>query len=661
MAVGLPEIEELMRRYQADDQEKKSVEAEGESLDDALKNASIQLDCPIIRIEYVVFEPGSPGVFGFGKRPCKLRATTIAEKQKVAAVEETVDDSEFSGDSITVPEIRDRDGEAFVRLSGESALLKVIPPVGKGRRATDKHATDRLHARAVHDCDENMVREIVRNAEGEYVKVGSYISNPANDGFLTCDVTDSDMKAFVVLTQPGPGGADLSREAISFFLKNNKIMFGIKDEVLQDLEDRPHYKEPVLVAEGDKPQNGRDARMQFLFEVDKTKLHLKESADGRVNFKELGLIQNVVAGQPLARKVPPERGVSGKTVLGRPLPARNGKDIQIPAGKNVHIAEDGLTVIADINGEVTFMAARINVETVKTIEGDLDIKVGNQMFLGGTLIIKGNIEDGFEVKAAGDIEVYGNVGRSTLVAEGDVIVHQGINGKSNAIIKAGRSVWARFIEMANIEAGEYVIASDGIVNSNVTANKKIICQGRRAYIVGGHYRACEEINAKSLGSAVSGAETICEVGFDPKSKEKLEGLNTQLVHLKHQLDELDKNLSTMVALKKLRKEPSEEKDRALQVTLAKRGELIEEMRNLAKEAESIQAYLNGLKTRGRVSVSYKVYPGVKIQIKDVREDIKIEQKAVTFYLENLMIKKTKYEEVDDESIRRGPHNVDKTD
>ena len=41
-------------------------------------------------------------------------------------------------------------------------------------------------------------------------------------------------------------------------------------------------------------------------------------------------------------------------------------------------------------------------------------------------------------------------------------------------------------------------------------------------------------------------------------------------------------------------------------------------------------------------------------IKDVKEDIKTEQKAITFYLENQMIRTTKYEEPEDEILKKGP-------
>lgn len=93
----------------------------------------------------------------------------------------------------------------------------------------------------------------------------------------------------------------------------------------------------------------------------------------------------------------------------------------------------------------------------------------------------------------------------------------------------------------------------------------------------------------------------------------------------------------------------------------RRDDLIVELRALAKEIESIQSYLNGLKTRGRISASGRVYPGVVLAIKDVRENVKNEQKAMTFYLENQMIRTTRYEEPEDEILKRGPPDAYKTD
>ena len=657
--LGMNEIAGLMRRYLEEDGAKKSLVVEGRTAEDALADASIQLGVPLKNLEFEVIEKGTPGVLGAGRKPWRVRVYPAASKQRIEMPASLVEVDVFAeSESSTI--ISDIDGEVFVRLSPDGALVKVTPPQGRGKRVSDKQAFDKLMHRSVRAYDEALVKEIVKHASSDYVRVGEFISNPANDALITVDITDQEMKGHVILTPPGPGGSDLSKDAILAFLRNNRISQGVSEEALQELEDRPRYREPVLVAEGSRPQNGRDSHIQYNFETDKNKQQLREAADGRVNFKELGLIQNVVAGQPLARKLPPEQGQPGRTVTGKIIPARNGKDISTPLGRNVHMGDDGATLIADINGLVTFIGGKINVEEIFTVPGDVGSKTGNIMFLG-TVIVMGNVEDGFSVKASGNIEVRGSVGKCEIVAEGDIIIHQGVAGKGGGTVQAGKNIWSKFIENTSVESGENVIVSDGLINTTIVANKKIICQGKRAAIVGGKYRACEEINAKTLGSPVGGTETILEVGYDPKSKEKMDALQAQALQIKHQAEELDKNIATLNATKKQRKVLPEDKEAILQDYIIRREELVAEVRSLAKEIEVIQTYLNGLKTKGRISASSRVYPGVKLVIKDVKEDIKTEQKAITFYLENQMIRTTRYEEPEDEILKKGPPDAHKTD
>jgi uncharacterized protein (DUF342 family) len=657
--LGLGEIAELMRRYLEEDGAKKSLVVEGRSAAEALADASVQLGIPVKGLEYEVVEKGNPGILGAGRKPWRVRAYPAAVKREVEMPKAGLE-AEDLGSLAPAIEIKDVDAECFVRLSPDGALLKITSPAGRGKRISEKQAYDKLLSRAVRAYDEALVKEVVKQASSDYVRVGEYISNPANDALITVEITDQEMRAHVILSPPGPGGSDLSKDSMLAFLRNNRVIHGVMDSALQELEDKPRYREPIPVAEGSKPQNGRDSYVQYNFETDKNKHQLREAADGRVNFKELGLIQNVVAGQPLARKLPPEAGQPGRTVTGKVIPARNGKDIPTPLGRNVHMGDDGATLIADINGLVTFISGKINVEEIFTVPADVDLKTGNVMFLG-TVIVMGNVEDGFSVKASGNIEVRGSVGKCEIVAEGDIIIHQGMAGKGGGSIQAGKNVWSKFIENASVEAGENVIVSDGLINTTIVANKKIICQGKRAAIVGGKYRACEEINAKTLGSPVGGTETILEVGYDPKSKAKMDQLQAQALQIKRQAEEFDKNIATLNATKKQRKVLPDDKEALLQDYVQRREELVAEVRGLAKEIDSIQSYLNGLKTKGRISASGRVYPGVKLVIKDVKEDVKNEQKAITFYLENQMIRTTRYEEPEDDILKKGPPDAHKTD
>jgi uncharacterized protein (DUF342 family) len=426
-------------------------------------------------------------------------------------------------------------------------------------------------------------------------------------------------------------------------------VYGIREDLIHEIEENPDYGTPRLVAEGARPKIGKDAQIVYSFETDTSKIKLKEK-NGRVDFKELNLIQNVVEGQVLARKVPPEKGESGRTVTGKLLPSKDGLDCSLDAGKNVKLSEDGGSAIAEINGQVVISGGKINVEPIFVVAGDVNLKTGNILFLG-TVLVKGNVDDGFSVKAAGNIEVMGSVGRCDLDAEGDIIVHQGITGKTTGKVLCGRSVWSKFIENADVEAGEFIVVSDGIINSRIIANKKVLCKGKRASIVGGHLRAAEEINAKTLGS-VAGSETVLEVGYDPKSKAMFDEMETQYQDLEKQLDDVNLNLGTLENLQKVKRVLPEDKQAYFDELSSRKKELQEEIGKAKKGLEDLKSYLSQLKIMGKICASGTVFPGVKILIKDAVLDVKSEFKAVTFLAEGNLVKVSKYEEPEEDLTRK---------
>jgi uncharacterized protein (DUF342 family) len=646
--VDFVQLQVLMKERLDHDRTVHIVDAEGPTLEDAAAEAATMLGVSVKHIEYEIIEKGSEGFLGTGKKDWKIRAYEQIKSQTA----KTGEYADLEDLETAAPVIENKDGEAYVNLRSGEAFLKVVPPQGSGKKATEKQALDALAARVVKDIDTELVAEVIKSTSSDYVKVGTFISNPINDASLTIDVDDQDMKASIYAIPPGPGGSDLTPDQIILFLKNNRVYYGIKKDYLTEFCDKPIYKESILVAEGDKPINGRDAYIQYNFETNQSKVRLKEGSNGRVDFKDLNIIQNVVMGQPLAKKIPPEMGTPGKTTNGKIIPARNGKDIPLPLGENVHASDDESIIIADKNGQVLIVSGKVNVAPVYTVQGNVDLKTGNIIFLG-TVIINGNVEPGFSVKAAGNIEVNGTVEKAELDAEGDIIVHQGITGKSEGIIRAGHSLWARFIENAVVESGDMVVVSDGIVNSQIDADKRIMCQGKRAAIVGGRLRAAEEIHAKTIGSPMSGTETICEVGFDPKGKEKVDSLTLEKDDAKKQLDEVMLNLQTLINIKKQRKSLPEDKEMYLHELMDKRQQLIQDIRKISGDLDAAQSYLDNLKTRGRISASHKVYTGVKIIIRDMKEDVRTEYKASTFILENGLIRVTKYEEPDAEATR-GP-------
>ncbi|MFP3088720.1 FapA family protein [Treponema sp. TIM-1] len=645
--VDFVQLQQIMKESLEQDRVIRTIDVTGSTLEKAVSEAAVLLNLPIRRLEYEVIDRGFPGILGKGQKDWKIRAyeRVLAKKEPDQSVEEEAEVID------EVPIITDKDGDAFVHLYPEGAFLKVVPPIGKGKKVTEALVMEILKSRMVKDIDIPLLSDTIKEAAGVFVKIGNFESNPLNDAYLNVEVSDMGMKAYINVTPAGPGGCDLPAETILSFLRNNHIIYGVKEDFIRNFADRPIYKENVLVAEGIKPSSGRDAFIQHNFETDQTKVRLREGFNGQVDFKDLHIIQNVVEGQPLAKKIPPELGSPGMTVNGKVLPAVNGRDMTMPLGKNVHVGDDDLTIYADINGQVVEVNNKINVEPIYTVKGNVDIKTGNIIFLG-TVVVTGNVEAGFSVKAAGNIEVHGTVEKAELDAEGDIIVHQGITGKGAGIVRTGRSLWARFIENTSVEAGNMVVVSDGIINSQVDAYRRIACQGKRAHIVGGRLRATDEIIAETLGSPTSGTETVCEVGFDPKHKEKLGIFTENKESLVKQLEEIRLNLQTLINIKKQRKSLPEDKERFMRELMDKRKELMGDLRKINEDIGEVQEILSGIKKRGRISASSKVYPGVKIIIRDVKEEVRNEYKAVTFILENGLIRVIKYEE-SEEKISRG--------
>ncbi|OHD71584.1 MAG: hypothetical protein A2177_07630 [Spirochaetes bacterium RBG_13_68_11] len=642
--IDLDGLREYMRRQSEEDRKNRTVQVEASSIDEGLRQASIELGVPVVLLSYEVLVHGTPGTLGMGRRSWRL-SVYVPGRTALAPHEEGAEAPVAAAETgpLDVP------GEVFVRIAGDGAFLRAVKPRGRGARATEVMALERLSLRGVSGFDPSLVSRVVRHADGEWVRVADVRYTPANDSVVSVEVSDGEMKASIVASEPGAGGADPTADYLRGVLQSRGVVHGIKDDVLAEFESAPRYNRPIVAAEGTRSHDGADARIAFQFKHDREAIALKEK-DGRVDFKDISRIENVVAGQLLARKVPAEPGEAGMTITGTVIPAKPGRDAEIQIGKNVRLSEDGITATSEINGQVLVLAGRITVEPIYTISGDVNLHTGNVLFLG-TVVVRGSVEDDFSVKAAGNIEVFGSVGKCTLDAEGDIIVHQGIAAKDEGSVRCGGSVYSKFIQHARIQAGENVVVTDGIIHSQVDANRTILCQGRRAQIVGGRLRASEEINSKILGS-VAGTETVLEVGYDPKSKERLAQLETERHAVEKSLEEVERNIRTLENLQKVQHKLSDEKAQYLAEQSEQRRELLGRLEAATRETGEINTYLMSLTSIGKISASERVFPGVRLAIKNANLAVRTEFKFVTFFLQGGEVRVTKYESFNEELMRR---------
>ncbi len=647
--VTLEQLREYMRKQSQEDKKNRTITVEAESITAALAKASIELGIPVRSLDYEVVQQGSAGTLGIGARPWKLHVYERSRVVKTGAEAEEEARREAARAAEEAARPKDAPGEVFVRIGSEGAFLRVTRPVGRGPRASEVMALERLSLRGVTGFDAGLVSRVVKHADGQFVRVADVRYNPSHDATVSVDISDGEMKAVAVLAEPGPGGADVSADFIRSVLQSNRVVHGIKEDVLAELDGAPRYGRPIVVAEGTRARDGANARVEYNFRTEREAVTLREK-DGRVDFKDISRVENVVAGQLLARKIPAEPGQPGQTVTGTIIPATRGKDCEIFIGKNVKLSEDGLSVLAEINGQVLLLGGKINVEPMYTVPGDVNLHTGNVLFLG-SVTVKGNVEDGFSVKAAGNIEIFGSVGKCVIDAEGDIVVHQGIAAKTEGQIRCGHSLYSKFIEHARVDAGEYVLVTDGIVHSTVDANRMILCQGKRAQIVGGRLRASEGINSKILGS-VAGTETILEVGYDPRSKERLVTLEDTKKAVEKSLEEIELNVKTLENLQKVQQKLPPEKAQYLTEQNEKRSGLLKQLEECGREIGAINAHLASLNTIGKISASERVYPGVKLAIKSASLAVRTEFKFVTFFLQGGEVKVTKYEAFDEGLMRR---------
>ncbi|MCR5437731.1 MAG: FapA family protein [Treponema sp.] len=639
--VSLDQLREEMKRRLEQDSELHMVDVHADTIDEALADAAVQLDTKLSNLQYEILEKGSDGFLGIGKKPWKLKIyqnpSTIKKGKKIAS-----EGLDFEGEGQEGAQSKNQDGLFYVRHFGSELWLKVILPVGSGSPVDYKEVLADLQRPDTLEFNENQVKKYIKNGtDGEYQSVGKYKHVQAGDALISVDTTKDEMKASIIVSPPSMSGADASKDGILRALMTQGVIDQcINMDKVNEFVDNPVYNIPFEVAQAIMPVDGRDAYIAYNFETDTKKLRAQVSETGNINYKELNQIQNVIADQPLAQKMPPERGKGGKTIFGRYLEAKNGKDIPIQLGTNVKLDRDGVTIKAQIDGEVMLINGKICVEPVKYLDA-VNVKTGDIKFVG-TVVIKGSVEDGYKVEAT-NIEVNGIVDKSRLEATGNIYVRQGIFGKGEGYIKAGQSLWAKFINDATVEAEENVIVSDSIVNSNVTAMKNIVLRGRKAQIIGGHLLATEEICAKKVGSPGGGAETILEVGIDPRAKKRLLELQKKQDTSSKELENVELDIQTLEQQKNIRRRLSQDKEDKL-VQLKQQQKLVtDELENMTKEIDSIQARLRELKAVGKVKVEDTVYAGVKIYVRDVLDEVKIDVKNTTFYFDKSFCKRGEYE------------------
>ncbi len=271
------------------------------------------------------------------------------------------------------------------------------------------------------------------------------------------------------------------------------------------------------------------------------KLSPLEKADGSVDYRYLGYVQNVVAGQVLAELVELEKVPEGKRD-----PRFIYSQKYLPCGPNcAPHAQNPDKLISTTNGYCFYHGGLISVKKLLNIRGNLGFSTGNILFVGD-ISVHGDIQTGFAVSGQ-NLLVKGRVESSKVKSIGDIVVLGGVKGTSiegcketveahceidtddnekqykpnvpSGLLSAGGNIRLPFCEHIQLRAKGNVIIDGSCLHSTLYVGGNLIVKGRlqaglfmptKLYTLKGSLGAILRVLPKSLWAMIPSTLCFCK-------------------------------------------------------------------------------------------------------------------------------------------------------
>lgn len=424
-------------------------------------------------------------------------------------------------------------------------------------------------------------------------------------------------KAYLFLPEPGFEG--YSVDEVIGILQSNGISYGIKDDTVKNIVEGQLYNQEVLVAEADKPVDGIDGYYEYMFDMNFSKKPMLRP-DGSVDYWSIKMVEIVTEGQVIAKYHKVIQGKDGMDLKGKPILAKRGRDLVPLRGKGFERSEDGDTYTAQIDGKIDMNGDRIVILPVYEVNGDADLSIGNIDFRGD-VIIHGGICSGLMVKATGTVTVDGIVEGASIEAGKDIVLRSGVMGASRASITSKGNISAKFFEYTRVHANG-TIQADVFLNCQVSCGESIILNGKKASIIGGEVGAIRSIEADILGSEGE-VKTSVKIGNDPAVKRRIGILQNKIEVEKANLAKIEEGLKI---LQDLKNDPR--RTDLLRVKIRDTALLAGDTAELEKLEDQLQRAKGG-----SIRVNNCVYPGVVVEIDELRIRVKEKQLKLEFVRE----------------------------
>ena len=408
-------------------------------------------------------------------------------------------------------------------------------------------------------------------------------------------------------TKPWPTVDEVKRS-----LDAHGVKVGISDDAIQSLLARKLANEPVVVATGIPPIEGKDAEIELIKDPDKP---FDVRDDEKIDFWSRSTIVTVHPGQEIAIKHPLVNGKNGVDVTGGVAKAALVRNVEFSFGDGLKRDEmNPLLLVATAEGQLKNERGRLVVLPELDIHRDIDFAVGSIDFTGAVKIT-GAVRDGFHVAAQGNITINGPVEGADIDSQGVIVIQGGVRGMGRGTVRANGDISLSFGYNATIRSGGTILVKNAMLHSHLYAQTAVVAlgSGKHSQIAGGRIEAGLEVACNILGSEM-GTKTEVVVGLPPEQLEKRKIFTTEIKRCDDNLERIEPNMKILKALEAAGK--LDDKKRAMMMDLTKMKFQLQAAREgMQKELKALEEQIALVKDKGIVRVKDICYPGTVITVR----------------------------------------------
>lgn len=440
----------------------------------------------------------------------------LSKKDKdseLPAKQEIEQEQPIKPENVSAENISSTPSETSVSTPVETPVVTPAEPVVTFFEKNVINDTKKTISPPEHHVDIDSINDFKRRAQEAMRKK---IKNDA----LTIDISPDRLSATLRISSKFDKSEPFTIIELWERIKQSRVDFGISEDLVFELSVKPIYDTDLIFAIGTPAVDGTDGNFTPHFdysEIGKFKSH-EIDFDAKIDFKNL-VTNNIcsIADQVLGVITTPVDAVDGTDVYGNIIRARQSKPTKVTFGENVFINEEN-QVVATCAGDIKWNNTHLSVSEIFQVL-NVDAKTGNINF-GGSVVVEGDVLDGFSITCGGDIHVKGQVSSANLTAGGNITIDKGVHARrtSSCLIKARGNVSSKFIEQATIDCYGDLITGE-LIHSQTLVRGDVKALAGMGKIIGGECTCCGNISAATVGNYANVLTKLSLIGRSSLDRE----------------------------------------------------------------------------------------------------------------------------------------------